>query len=209
MNKNTITILFGVLAVIIAVLSVLLYYVFGLYQSLLQRVSSDELVSTSEITSSISPSAVATTSIAVSEIVPTSTATPTNSSNTAVTTKKITLTGFNAEIYVPVDWNYTFVNLGHANGGFYFTNSDRESTFNLVLFDGGIYENFCREGDKSQHNLTIAGNAETIFNCSENGQFTSSYGWINQRFAFETYVEPTTEIYQILESIKYTGANPF
>ena len=155
----------------------------------------------------ISATVTPTLEVDASEATPSSTASvsPTNSDQT----KKVELTAFHAEIYIPISWNYTYVDVAHGDGGYYFVDGNGQSTFDIVLFDGGIMDSFCSDGSSSNVSIVIGGRTETISNCLVSGQLTLSYGWFNHTtgsgYAYSSENQLSDQYRQILSTIVYVN----
>jgi hypothetical protein len=133
----------------------------------------------------------------------TSAVTPTINSQS----KKVSMTAYNAEIYIPNGWNYTYIDAGKGDGGYYFVDENGKDTFGIQNFDGGILDHFCSDGTAQNTTITIAGIQETISNCYVNGKLTLSYGWFNHAsdgYAYSSTNELSDQYRSILGTISYT-----
>jgi hypothetical protein len=167
-----------------------------------------------EVSIAVTPTSVINTSAVTPSISITRTVLPTNTSSptptTAILTKKVSMTAYNTQIYIPQSWNYTYTDVGIGDGGYYFVDGNGNQTFSLANFDGGVIDNFCRSGQGEDVSITIGGKAETISNCYVNGQFSFSYGWFNHTsssgwYAYDSNNPLSDQYKQILGTITYTN----
>lgn len=147
------------------------------------------------------------------------TATPATTTTPSVTTSpQPTINGtlvimeeFRAEITIPNNWSYSKTEnmLEAPVGGYSFMDQTGDIIFELMIFDGGVLENYCHNGSFMADDLQINGQTESIQSCYINGTFSRTYSMIDDdRFALDMTIPLNTLVRQILGTITNTGDNP-